>query len=213
MPRGIYKRKLGRKLSQETKEKIRETCKRNGVGKWMIGRVNFGFPAIIKNCLICKKEFKIWVSSVKRGQGKFCSKKCCGKYQTQIGVEIRKCLICDNSFKVSGSQKTEGYGHFCSSYCYGLSKRGSSYKDDEATKVRRSPEYRKWRKQVFVRDDYTCQNCEKRGVRLHADHIKPFCDFPELRLDINNGRTLCKLCHYKTPTWGGRRRMSLSLTI
>jgi 5-methylcytosine-specific restriction endonuclease McrA len=42
------------------------------------------------------------------------------------------------------------------------------------------------------------------GSRLEADHIKPFCRFPELRLVVSNGRTLCKDCHRKTPTWGAR---------
>jgi 5-methylcytosine-specific restriction endonuclease McrA len=64
--------------------------------------------------------------------------------------------------------------------------------------------YRKWREKVFKRDNYTCVFCKERGGRLHADHIKPFAWFPELRLVLSNGRTLCVKCHYKTPTYGGR---------
>ena len=67
------------------------------------------------------------------------------------------------------------------------------------TKIRHSPEYKLWRESVFKRDNYTCRNCRKRGGALEANHIKPFCDYPELRLDINNGETLCKECH-KTVT-------------
>lgn len=62
----------------------------------------------------------------------------------------------------------------------------------------------KWRKAVFDRDDYTCQICKERGGKLNADHIKPFKYFPELRYDINNGRTLCVPCHRKTDTYGRR---------
>lgn len=65
-------------------------------------------------------------------------------------------------------------------------------------------EYVEWRRQIFRRDDYTCQNCKKRGVELHADHIKPWATYPELRYDINNGRALCVPCHRKTDTYGGR---------
>lgn len=72
----------------------------------------------------------------------------------------------------------------------------------ENKRIRRSLEFRLWRKSVFDRDDYTCQHCKKRGAELHPDHIKPFALFPELRFDINNGRTLCKTCHMETPTWG-----------
>ncbi len=62
-------------------------------------------------------------------------------------------------------------------------------------------EYKKWRKLVFERDDYTCQMCGVRGGKLHVDHIKPFVHFPELRLDVKNGRTLCVKCHRQTNTY------------
>jgi len=64
--------------------------------------------------------------------------------------------------------------------------------------IRTSLEYRLWRKSVFERDNYTCIWCgDNKGGNLIADHIKPFCLFPELRLAIDNGRTLCKDCDKK----------------
>ena len=75
-------------------------------------------------------------------------------------------------------------------------------------KIRQSLEYKDWRTNVFKRDDYTCQECGSRGVTLHADHINPFAYFPELRLVIDNGRTLCVPCHRKTPTYSlGARKI------
>ncbi|MBT9168338.1 MAG: hypothetical protein DDT19_01683 [Syntrophomonadaceae bacterium] len=56
-------------------------------------------------------------------------------------------------------------------------------------------EYKLWRSSVFERDNFTCVECKGHGIKLEADHIKPWRDFPELRYDINNGRTLCKVCH------------------
>lgn len=69
-------------------------------------------------------------------------------------------------------------------------------------KIRKSKEYVAWRKAVYERDNYTCQNCKETGGRLNADHIKPFADYPELRFELDNGRTLCVPCHRKTETWG-----------
>lgn len=72
----------------------------------------------------------------------------------------------------------------------------------EHKRIRKSVEFKLWREAVFARDNWTCQHCGERGTELHPDHIKPFATHPELRFDINNGRTLCKACHMKTDTWG-----------
>ncbi len=54
---------------------------------------------------------------------------------------------------------------------------------------------------MFVRDDYTCVWCGQLGGTLNADHIKPFSTHPELRFDLDNGRTLCVECHKQTDTY------------
>ena len=69
-------------------------------------------------------------------------------------------------------------------------------------KIRRSLEYKLWREAVFERDNYTCiwcgaKSCKGKKVVLNADHIQLFSTHPELRFAIDNGRTLCKQCHYK----------------
>jgi hypothetical protein len=73
--------------------------------------------------------------------------------------------------------------------------------------IRKSQEYKLWRKAVFERDNYTCvwckaKNGEGKAVFLQADHIKPFAFYPELRFAIDNGRTLCVPCHKTTDTYG-----------
>lgn len=76
-------------------------------------------------------------------------------------------------------------------------------------RIRKCFLYRLWRSDVFTRDDFTCQKCNKRGGRLEAHHKKPFADiieFNDIRTlqearvceelwNINNGITLCKKCH------------------
>jgi hypothetical protein len=76
-------------------------------------------------------------------------------------------------------------------------------------RLRKTSDYKLWRKAVFERDNWTCifcgaRSCVGKSVYLQADHIKPFALFPELRFAIDNGRTLCKECHMKTDTYGER---------
>ncbi|EMF0043924.1 HNH endonuclease [Enterococcus hirae] len=67
-----------------------------------------------------------------------------------------------------------------------------------------STEWRKLRSQCLERDHYECQWCKAEGRLttqhdsiLEVDHIKELEYHPNLALDINNLRTLCKDCHNK----------------
>ena len=71
-------------------------------------------------------------------------------------------------------------------------------------KIRNSREYRLWRHAVLERDNYTCVWCGSKE-NIQTDHIKPFALFPELRLAIDNGMTLCKKCHRKTDNYGAKK--------
>jgi hypothetical protein len=73
--------------------------------------------------------------------------------------------------------------------------------------IRHSSEMKRWRREVFERDKFTCVSCgrsRKPGDRvvLHAHHIKSFAKFPEFRFEVSNGETLCTKCHKDTETYG-----------
>ena len=56
--------------------------------------------------------------------------------------------------------------------------------------------YVRWYKKVFIRDNYTCKHCGKRGKgNLNAHHLESYSDNEELRYNIDNGITLCEKCH------------------
>ncbi len=64
------------------------------------------------------------------------------------------------------------------------------------TNIRGDSGYTEWRKQVWLRDNFTCKianpNCQG---RLEAHHILGWKEYPELRYEINNGITLCHAHH------------------
>lgn len=64
-------------------------------------------------------------------------------------------------------------------------------------RTRHSIELRLWREAVFARDNWTCQECGKRGGTLNAHHLVEFSKNKELRTSIENGKTLCVSCHRK----------------
>lgn len=96
-------------------------------------------------------------------------------------------------------------------------KRKAKYHTDEWykewTATRNSAEVHEWRQNILARDDFTCQICRKRGVKLHVDHIKSFYVYPDLRFDLSNGRTLCIWCHRATPTYGARLKSFMRLSL
>jgi len=102
------------------------------------------------------------------------------------GVYPRKPLTDEHKRNIGNSQR--GSKHW--NWQGGITK--------EAIKTRNSIEYKIWRKDVFERDDYTCQECKKRGVYVEAHHKERFTDNIEKRLSVSNGITLCRECHAKT---------------
>ncbi len=75
-----------------------------------------------------------------------------------------------------------------------------------------SIEYRNWRRKVFERDNFECQNCsQKRGKYITAHHIKSWAKYPKLRYNISNGVTLCEICHSRTDNYKGRANKKLQL--
>lgn len=128
---------------------------------------------ILLVCPACGTTFYTWPTRIRTGV-RACSRKC--------GYKIRK----------------ERFGVNNPAWKGGVTPLNAA--------IRSSGRMDRWRKAVFERDNYTCQHCGVRSgngkrVTLHADHIKQFAYFPELRFELTNGRTLCFDCHKKTDTY------------
>lgn len=93
----------------------------------------------------------------------------------------------DNNCKLCASAKFSGENHW--NWHGGVNGVNES--------ERKSWEYKKWRQDVWKRDNFTCQCCGKtiNDIVLNAHHIRNFSDCEELRYDVDNGITLCEECH------------------
>jgi hypothetical protein len=115
--------------------------------------------------------------------------------------------------KMRESNKTSNKGKICSlesrKKMSDAKLKGKDYITPLVVRLRNIFEYRQWRSDVFKRDDFICQKCGLRGIRLEVHHIKRFLDIlreyniktvEEALLcvelwDLNNGITYCEECH------------------
>lgn len=71
----------------------------------------------------------------------------------------------------------------------------------ERQQMQKTDEWKAMLKAVYVRDHYTCQRCMcgtigGKSLRSSvAHHIKPFAEYPDLRMELSNLVTLCRECH------------------
>ncbi len=143
----------------------------------------------------CDNTFRVFITSIR----KYCGRTCAN--QTTWMVRKR-----DYSSPMKGKKRPpfsdewkENISKAKKGKCSG--SKNSNWKGGRTEKswlIYGSDIYKKWRRDVFERDNFICQFCGRRdGRRLAAHHIKSFADYPEDRFNINNGITLHNSCHVR----------------
>lgn len=183
---------------------------------------------ITVSCQRCDKSFETRPYLVKIGKGKYCSNRC--YWKAKVGSKVKSrggrikriCLECKTLFFVWRNQfkHRKGAGNYCSRKCLGLANAKSlsgsghwNWRGGVSPRNMSTKKYKKWRLAVFQRDGFICVWCGyNKGRILEADHIKPWRFYPKLRFRVSNGRSLCRPCHIKTDTWGGRTKSNKPLT-
>jgi hypothetical protein len=153
------------------------------------------------NCKHCSKDMRIEPNQV--GRKKFCSKLC-----MRAGMEYKGLFQKGHPDIVPPEKR--GHSEETRAKMREVNRKNARYgpehplwqggaREQRKREMKGYP-YRDWRAAVFTRDNWTCQCCGVRGVYLEADHIKPWCAFPDLRYAVDNGRTVCRPCHMKLDT-------------
>lgn len=184
-------------------------CYQNNIGKYFSGKNNHNYKRVLCECYYCGKEFERKPSEIE-GNRTFCSHECymeVNKNKPRKAIINVNCEVCGKEIEIWRSKMKQVKNHYCSTKCsnIGFSRlyRGENspcynpeLTDFEREKARHTPEYNDWRKAVYERDNYTCQCCgDDKGGNLRAHHYYNYSEHKELRYDVNNGVTLCELCH------------------
>lgn len=174
------------------------------------------YRARVGYCVLCGLEFRATgdytnkKTGIKRLQ-KYCSKNCWSKRKPKKEI---LCKCCNSVFTTYEGRKV-----YCSKECVDKNKsilqkgdqshlwKGGKTKPEKL--IRTNAEYRKWRQKILIRDNFKCVSCGTTEGEIHVDHILPLSKYPELALDENNGRVLCRLCHQKTDTWGKKQKIRI----
>lgn len=143
-------------------------------------------------------------------------------WNKKVAVE-RKCPKCQ---KIVLRKPSHAFLVHCSTRCARLGIRLAETTKEKMRQAHLKPEakvhrreryyhymdkpYRDWRKAVFERDNYVCQDCGAKGGYLTAHHIKSWAKYPELRYELSNGKTLCEPCHTRTDNYKGRAKKLIS---
>lgn len=157
-----------------------------------------------QRCSVCGKVFY----PLGQRTGRFCSRDCYGvafrgenSPHWKGGPATRECKNCGSEFEIvlSPSVLEKGWGVYCSRQCQGEDQRGEKSPNWKGgLNPRGSLEYKDWRKAVYARDNWACQDCGSKGFNnLNAHHVFSYAQFPEHQLAVWNGITLCVDCHQK----------------
>ncbi len=126
----------------------------------------------------------------------------------------KSCPTCYSTFQVQESLDRSIY---CSRRCWGKTRTGEKNPRWQGgitgtDTEQRNRFNRELRELILARDNYTCQVCQTEDSgNLQIDHIKRWSEYPELRFELDNCRTLCRPCHYyitykrkmpKSSRWG-----------
>lgn len=184
-----------------------------------------------KNCNYCGNTIFIIPAKLKIQNRFYCNRTCKDKHHSECMLGEKNpaynekmnviCTYCGEAYRLKGMYR-ESKNRFCSKKCQG--QYAAIYLTDDYApcwkggigylfnRIRNLEKNNQWRLECFIRDNYTCQICNRYGGKLHVHHIhsvkniikdynlKTIIDAIKCKKlwDTKNGITLCTECHKLT---------------
>ncbi|HJZ23482.1 MAG TPA: HNH endonuclease signature motif containing protein [Candidatus Babeliales bacterium] len=156
---------------------------------------------IIINCLNCEKECSVDKKEINRGNGKFCSRKCCGEYRTKntaIPTPNVVCAYCEMPFYKNTSKKRNSKSglHFCSREHKDMAQKSGNFPSicpSHYGKRTRFDDSKHYRGIVFAVKPKICERCgfDKHEAAIIVHHK----DRNRMNDNLDNLEVLCWNCH------------------
>lgn len=212
-------RKSKNQIDRCTHNYCSNECRAKGVGIHQSGENNPNYKgkSYLGQCSNCGEEMLI-TDYEKRFEKKYryCSLKCKGEHQKEIlkgennpkyrSIEC-SCAFCGEILYRTPTYINSRINIYCSKECKAdwqsrylrgenNPKYDKSISKEEREIGRNFDGYAYWRREVYKRDKYTCQCCGyDGGGNIQAHHLDGYNWAIDKRTEINNGITLCEVCH------------------
>lgn len=152
-----------------------------------------------KNCLRCGKRIEL---KIRRDlwRKKFCCKKCSGKYYSEKGIFAHNWKKIPERVK----ERMRKPHRITEKLLKAQKERGLKRRKpwrwyvENGRKIRfhQSQDWRDKAKEIYKRDNFTCQKCGAKNRKLHCHHKKGV-KIGKMLFDNKNLITLCEECHLR----------------
>jgi len=178
MPKGIWKNRIRKPLTEKHREKLSKTHIGKFIGE---NHPNWKGGLVKLICKCCSNKYE--VRKYRKNTAKYCSRKCFHKSLIGNKINQGRKKSMKTRIKISANlQKID-------------IKQWNGFTATISEKIKSSEIYRTWRKQIYERDNYTCQKYGIKGGELNPHHINNFSNFPKLRFVVGNGITFSEKAH------------------
>lgn len=184
-------------------------CKAKWQRENLVGENSYSWSRVKIVCDNCGNDFyrvRYWAES--DSARRFCSSVCFSEYATKYikGVNHHQwtskeveCDYCRKKFFKKKYSITDR--NFCSKEHFSLYNSGenhhnynSNLSDEDRQRGRAYLEYKNWVDLVYKRFSYKCVICES-SENIVAHHLFSYAEYPEKRLELENGVVLCSNHH------------------
>jgi len=170
-------------------------------------------------CDYCGSETETYRSTLERTENQFCDKDCHRMFQRESqsgennnnwsgGKEVVVCAVCGSDKKVDSHRVEDQQQFFCDHNCFGVwasnewsGPDNPNFSGGDWEHNYRGENWTDVRNAVRVRDDHTCQNCDRGkkelGQEPDAHHIVSSSEFDSEKEShfMENLVLLCRECH------------------